>query len=943
MKTRKITTAVLAVLFVFAPGAKAEDPVVFADANLKAAVEAALGVTDPTPTDMLNLTQFNAWQKGITNLTGLEYATNLTNLTMYGNQISNLSPLAGLTKLRELTINRSQISNLQPLSGLTNLTYLELNYNQIADVSPLSGLMNLEVLWLGGANQISDLTPLSRLTSLRELFMDHNQISDLSPLSGLVNLRGLVLYVNQISDLTPLSGLTNLIELGLHVNQISDLSPLCGLTNLQFLRAARNQISDISPLSGLTNLTELELMTNQISDLTPLSALTSLTDLRLWSNQISDLTPLSGLMNLWQLVLTNNPLNPAAYDTYIPMIQANNPEAVILFDPYSPPVYFADGNLKQAVKSALGIGYDPTEAKMATLTQLWANNRAITDLTGIEYGVNLTYLNVRDNQISNLSPLSGLTKLTDLRLQNNQISNISPLLGLTNLTRLWMGPNQISNISPLSGLTKLTSLRLQSNQISDISPLSALTNLTELWLESNQISDISPLSGLTHLGQLWLMNNPLNWDSHFVYIPMIEGNNPGIDLQYDPWVETDSDGITAEVENGAPNGGDENGDAIPDGLQDEVASLPNAVDAGYVTLESPGGTDLVSVSATINPSPGSVPEGVEFPIGFFEFTVQGITPSAAITVTLFTSAEITTYYKYGPTLDAPTDHWYEFLYDGTTGAEILADRVILHLVDGLRGDKDLTANGEIVEPGGPGLLLNTPPLATIIQPSSGFVTAVGTAVDFAGTIDDPDAGDTHTAIWTIGGIDHAGTVSGSSATASVQFSQAGIYSVSLTVTDASSASGTANTVNEMPAYIVIYDPEGGFVTGGGWIDSPQGAYMPDPSLVGKANFGFVSKYKHGATVPTGQTEFVFQAADLNFHSSDYDWLVVTGSDYARFKGTGTINGSGAYKFMLWAGDDDPDTFRIKIWYEEDEVELFTVYDNGMEQPIGGGSIIVHTQ
>jgi hypothetical protein len=118
-------------------------------------------------------------------------------------------------------------------------------------------------------------------------------------------------------------------------------------------------------------------------------------------------------------------------------------------------------------------------------------------------------------------------------------------------------------------------------------------------------------------------------------------------------------------------------------------------------------------------------------------------------------------------------------------------------------------------------------------------------------------------------------------------------------------------------------------------------------LTGKATFGFVAKYKKGANAPDGQAEFQFQAGNLNFHSSSYDWLVVTGSDYARFKGTGTINGYGGdygdYKFMLWAGDNDPDTFRIKIWEEDDDGNEFVVYDNGMDQAIDGGSIIVHTK
>ncbi|MFC1636089.1 LamG-like jellyroll fold domain-containing protein [Planctomycetota bacterium] len=169
------------------------------------------------------------------------------------------------------------------------------------------------------------------------------------------------------------------------------------------------------------------------------------------------------------------------------------------------------------------------------------------------------------------------------------------------------------------------------------------------------------------------------------------------------------------------------------------------------------------------------------------------------------------------------------------------------------------------------------------------------------------------------------------------YSTADIYTVTLTVTDSSDNSASEEF------FVVVYDPDGGFVTGGGWIDSPAGAYRPDPSLAGKANFGFVSKYKKGATTPDGNTEFQFKAGDLNFHSSSYDWLVVTGSNYARFKGKGTINGSGEYKFMLWAGDDTPDTFRIRIW-EEDEAtgQECVFYDNGMDQEIGGGSIKIHT-
>jgi len=43
--------------------------------------------------------------------------------------------------------------------------------------------------------------------------------------------------------------------------------------------------------------------------------------------------------------------------------------------------------------------------------------------------------------------------------------------------------------------------------------------------------------------------------------------------------------------------------------------------------------------------------------------------------------------------------------------------------------------------------------------------------------------------------------------------------------------------------------------------------------------------------------------------------------------------------MLWAHDGDPDTFRIKIWYENGGE--IGIYDNGVGQTLGGGSIVVH--
>jgi parallel beta-helix repeat protein len=208
----------------------------------------------------------------------------------------------------------------------------------------------------------------------------------------------------------------------------------------------------------------------------------------------------------------------------------------------------------------------------------------------------------------------------------------------------------------------------------------------------------------------------------------------------------------------------------------------------------------------------------------------------------------------------------------------------------------------------------------------------GSGIDVTFTVD----GQTHDVTTTVGG----------SATTAIDLPP-GVYTVEAKVSVCESCEFTDS------AMLVVYDSEGGFVTGGGWIDSPEGAYVPDPLLTGKATFGFVSKYKKGAQTPEGQTEFVFKVADLNFHSSSYDWLVVAGAK-AQFKGTGTINGAGNFGFMLTAIDaeltpsTEVDKFRIKIW---DKVTDELVYDNqigdtddaDLTTEIGGGSIVVHTK
>jgi outer membrane protein assembly factor BamB len=279
------------------------------------------------------------------------------------------------------------------------------------------------------------------------------------------------------------------------------------------------------------------------------------------------------------------------------------------------------------------------------------------------------------------------------------------------------------------------------------------------------------------------------------------------------------------------------------------------------------------------------------------------------------------------------------LWSFTTGAYVESSAVVDGVVYVSSGDGNLYALGKAAN-AAPSITAVTVP----IDPQR-----VNDPVSVSAAFTDPDQADTHTATWTWGdGTTSAGTIIESNGAGTVSgshvYAEAGVYTVSVKVTDNNGASAEATA----QSYVVVYNPDAGFVTGGGWITSPIGAYANDPVLTGKATFGFVSKYQKGANTPSGNTEFQFKVANLNFKSTSYEWLVIAGAK-AQYKGTGTINGAGSYKFMLSAVDGNlkgtgPDTFRMKIWDDNG-----VVYDNSVGTPdtaaptmtLGGGSIVIH--
>ena len=196
-----------------------------------------------------------------------------------------------------------------------------------------------------------------------------------------------------------------------------------------------------------------------------------------------------------------------------------------------------------------------------------------------------------------------------------------------------------------------------------------------------------------------------------------------------------------------------------------------------------------------------------------------------------------------------------------------------------------------------------------------------------------------------GGVASDEYASGGSASGSCTYTEPGVHTVTFTLVD-----GGTTVSQSASTYVVVYDPGTGFVTGGGWIVTPAGSYAANPALSGRANFGFVSKYLKGASIPTGQTEFQFQLGSIDFHSTSYQWLVVS-NGRAQYRGEGTINRQSGYGFQVTAIDGRlagtaKDEFRIQIWDRNNGNAV--VYDTQFGQddspdnalPLSGGSISI---
>ncbi|WP_418750784.1 leucine-rich repeat domain-containing protein [Frisingicoccus sp.] len=170
-------------------------------------------------------------------------------------------------------------------------------------------------------------------------------------------------------------------------------------------------------------------------------------------------------------------------------------------------IEFKDGNLLRELSKSCDSNKDGfiTKEELGSETILLLYGAGIEDISGLEYAVNLTELNLSGNaKLKNINALANLANLENLSLGSTSVSDIDALSGLTNLKQLNLAGTSVSDMEVLANFTNLRELSLNNTSVSDISVLLKLPYLKRLVLDNTQVSDIEVLKGLSSLERVSL-------------------------------------------------------------------------------------------------------------------------------------------------------------------------------------------------------------------------------------------------------------------------------------------------------------------------------------------------------------------------------------------------------------------------------------------------------
>lgn len=143
-------------------------------------------------------------------------------------------------------------------------------------------------------------------------------------------------------------------------------------------------------------------------------------------------------------------------------------------------------------------------AAIESVTSLTVSGQSLSDLSGIEYFVNLISLDCQKNQLTSLD-VSNLTKLIVLTCNENQLTSLD-VSSLTNLSNLYCQYNQLTTLD-VSQNTALSNLNCSNNQLTELN-VAKNPKLQTLSCANNQLTALD-IEKNTLLSTLYCNNNHL--------------------------------------------------------------------------------------------------------------------------------------------------------------------------------------------------------------------------------------------------------------------------------------------------------------------------------------------------------------------------------------------------------------------------------------------------
>lgn len=523
-----------------------------------------------TPFDMLQIDELYYYDSTaeITNLQGLEYASNLKRLWIGNTAVTNVEVIKQLTNLQELLI---QLPRKEMKDENGNVIYDEqgnVTFIYEEDVGFLGTLSQLERLEIGYAD-LSNVTLPPTLKSIQTEACKLGNLEILIP--NYTNLNS-VCFCNagnkEQVDFSVLAKYANLQSITIQRYNIKNIDWLASLQNITDMNFRENAITDITILKELPNLQSADLSDNAISSIEILKEVKQLNYCYLSNNQIEDLTPIEGLENYYVYGQTIHKdigdiylgeqieielprfFQQAVVDTTSTFYRDNiHIEVYIDNQPY-----INEGNDVITAKISedkrnllLTINQFPLDSNSGVRLQISGespleHSNCTIQFNVIARGNNTIEVTIPDQNFKqyllenydadgdgkitqydmcqihtmqipydkNITNIQGIEEAIHLRMLSldNYLDSVQYITGLTNLEYLRMNCKSAEGIEQLANLTHLTSLSIYCSELTDISFVRNMPNLSSLGFGYG-VEDITPLQGLTNLQSLYMYGNKI--------------------------------------------------------------------------------------------------------------------------------------------------------------------------------------------------------------------------------------------------------------------------------------------------------------------------------------------------------------------------------------------------------------------------------------------------